>query len=95
MKKSTTFIYRVEYTLNRAPVRHGWNCKHNGRPTVENLRKFREATNKSYVAGGCNHGLSVAEGVIIQCGDARIVRQSNGNIIAEVRQPMFEVIPTN
>ena len=97
MGRSTTPTFRVEYHDNPfAPVNLGlgtcmaWDTKGWGRPTAANLEKWRNKMNESFAAGGCNEHVSDARGYVVRISHARIVRQSNRDVVVEYAAPMFE-----
>lgn len=108
MGKSYKLAYRVEYRDNdrkHAPdtfrrwegVTHptkvmGWQVKDKGAPNKENLEKWRVAMNDGFNRGGVNYHVSLSAGVLVHISHARIIRQSDGEIMADVTMPMFEVI---
>jgi hypothetical protein len=66
--------------------------KRDGRPTEENLEKWRRDYNRSFNPGGSNWHVSEAVGHVIHISKARIVRQKSGQVVATVRASMFEVV---
>lgn len=66
-----------------------WNCKQDGRPTVQNLERYRKAFNASLNAGGTNEHL---QGVMSGFSRCKIVVQKTGEVIAEFNPPAFEQI---
>lgn len=48
--------------------------------------------NKSFLLGGVNEYVSKADGFVHHISYARIVRQSDNEIMCEVKAPMFEVV---
>lgn len=97
MGKSYTPTFRVEYRdntnaqiLSFNPM--AWDCKMDGRPTVANLEKWRQGYNKSFNPGGVNFHVSKEIGVIIHISNAKLIRQSTGEVVAETAMPMFEVM---
>lgn len=92
MGRVVTPTYRVETTTNVGRLTDmAWNCKRDGRPTAENLEEWRKGYNRSFLPGGVN-GPRHDSDVILHISSARIVRQSTGKAVAEVRAPMFEVV---
>lgn len=90
MGKSITPKYRIEefkigfWTVSGCMA---WR-KEYGKPTVENLRKFRDGYNNTMKPGGANAHLSSRD----HFGALRIVRQSDNEVIAFYNPPLFEVI---
>lgn len=61
-----------------------------GKPTAENLAKWRRLYLSSFVRGGANEHLGpIAPNV----GTLRIIDQRNGNVVAEDVPQAFQVIP--
>ena len=90
--------FRIEYTLNlgvdnrKAKQEMPW-APEAGIPTTFNVAKWRDAMNMSLVEGGPNHHITKKLGIVVQCGNARVVSNITGREVAEARQPMFETIP--
>jgi len=96
MGRSTTSTYRIEAAANVAGFSFfGWDCKTYGRPTTQNAEKWRRATNESFQPEGVNWHISQAWGVVPHITQVRIVAQKGpraGQVVAETRMPMFEVV---
>lgn len=99
MGRSITPTFRVEFHDNPfAPVNLGlhrcmtWNTKIWGRPTAANLEKWRNKMNEGFAPGGCNAHISEERGYTVRVSHARIVRQSNRDVVAEYSAPMFEAV---
>lgn len=93
MGRSFTPKYRIEFKDNLSP-RSGWMAweTHYGKPTQANLEKWRKAMNASFQKDGCNFHVSQSSGILVHYSSAKIVRQSDGQIMAETKMPMFEAI---
>jgi hypothetical protein len=72
-------------------VKSRTNVVGKGKPNRENLRAWRDSFNKSFLAGGVNEHITKAIGSIPNVTYARIVRQSNNEVMAEFTAPAFEV----
>ncbi len=70
----------------------GWDCKTNGRPTQMNVDQYRWSLNKSFQPGGVNFHVSDSRGVIPHVSTVRVIRQSTGEVVAESKAAMFEVV---
>ena len=89
MGKSYTPKYRVEnQTRSGWQTFSAWNSKGAGKPTIENLIKFREMYHASLKAGGCNDHIGIS-GMI---GNVRIIHQATGAEIVSFKAPLFEAI---
>lgn len=66
-----------------------YNKKYSGKPTAENLSKWRDGFNQSLKPGGANEHLTVS--AWLQCG-IEIYNQITGEVICTHNPPMFEVI---
>ncbi len=88
MGKSITPKYRVEYR-----DQGGWHAEcWAGRATSERLEAWRKSRNQSFNHGGVNYPTAVAIGYIPHISHAKLVRQSNALVVADVKAPMFEVV---
>lgn len=96
MGRVITPTYRVEAAVNVLGFSFfGWDCRINGRPTVKNAEKWRRATNESFQPNGVNWHVSQATGVVPHITQVRIVAQKGprtGEVVAETKMPMFEVV---
>lgn len=105
MGRTVKLKYRVEYTDNvlamgkstadARPRDIGKSVHVQGYrepPTIEALEAWRVAMNKSFAAGGSNAHLSAAYHMIPHINWARVVRQSDGKVMAETVMPTFEVL---
>jgi hypothetical protein len=94
MGKSYTPTYRIEAVLNDSclGVLYTWDSKRHGRPTVANLEQWRQATNRSFQPGGVNWHVSQSAGTVPHISAAKLVRQSNRAVVAEIKAPLFEVV---
>lgn len=86
MGRSTTPAYRVEFettgrTLALTPL--CWSVKQDGRPTESNLLRLVATMNRSFEPDGANSRVG-ALGVRIT--HARLIRQSSGDVVAEVEE---------
>lgn len=88
MGKSYTPTYRVEYRDQTGLHSECWK----GRATAQRLEAWRQARNTSLGHGGVNYHLSLAVGLIVHVSWARLIRQSTREVVAEVRQPLFEAV---
>ncbi len=88
MGTTYTPTFRVE--LDGCEAR-AWNSKRHGRPTDDNLARYVRITNESYLPGGCNEHLNSAPH-----WSARLIRQSNGQVVAEwTATTTFTVVTEN
>ena len=93
MGRSVAYTYRIEAASNVHGLElFGWDCKRLGRPSDTRAENYRTDMNKSFLPGGVNFGVSEASGVIVHLSEVRIVRQSNGEVVARAKAPMFEVV---
>jgi len=96
MGKSTTPKYRVEYFDNTSgkilPHTQAWDCKSYGRPSLENLEKWRKSMNQSFKPGGVNYHISESAKILIHITKASIVRQKDNVVVTYVKMPLFEAI---
>lgn len=91
----TTPKYRVETreTGNPDPrITESNTYPWKGRATVTRLEDWRQRMNKSFAPGGINFHVSKSRGVVIHIKGAKIIRQSDGEVIAETQAPLFEVV---
>lgn len=95
MGRITTPAYRVEYRDNlsgRTVQTMAWHGSRDGRANAANLEKWRRAYNRSFGPNGTNAHLARAYGLIPHIHYARLIRQSDGKLIAETTMPAFEVV---
>jgi hypothetical protein len=100
MGRIITPKYRLEIKPVPKPGRDGfyeftaqaWEVKTKGKPTAANIEKYIRAFVESQKIGGCNEHLARSAGFIQVPNCARIVRQSDGQVVAEWRAPMFMAI---
>lgn len=93
MGRVTTPTFRAELKTN-VPANltdAAWNCRTMGRPTVENAEAYRIRLNESFKPGGVNGPRNDTD-VVIHVHTVRIVRQATGEVVAEAKAPMFEVV---
>lgn len=91
MGRTYTPTYRIEeFKIGfwTASSCMSWKSKQYGKPTVENLKKFRNGMNESMKPGGANDHLSLND----RLGNLCIVRQSDNKVMALYIAPLFEVI---
>ena len=79
--------YRVEYRDQAGWHSQAWK----GTANSDSLEKWRVAMNKSFQTGGNNYLVSEMIGYEPHINRAMIVRQSNSQVVADVKMPMFEV----
>lgn len=95
MGRIVTPKYRIEilHTNDRrgnfAPC--AWRREY-GRANQANLERWRQNQNRSYLPDGINHHISDSAGFIVHISRARIVNQLTGNVVCEVKGPMFEIV---
>lgn len=68
-----------------------WKTKEYGKPTTENIGKFRDAFNNSLSIGGANQHLGT--NYWLQCG-LEVYNQITKEVVATYSAPMFETIPS-
>lgn len=91
MSRDTTPTYRVEVEANRPMGMFGWNGRQDGAATEANLEKWRQSYNESFQVGGVN-GPIAGDDIIVHISNAKLIRQSTGEVVAEVKGPAFEII---
>jgi hypothetical protein len=95
MGKTRTSKYRVEMRFVNFAARRpdtfvtGWDVTRHGRPTVENAKKYRDGYNQSMEPGGVNAHLRSGQS---NFGRTTIIRQKDGEVMAEFVPPAFEVV---
>jgi hypothetical protein len=62
------------------------------RPTAKALEDWRRTTNRSFLPGGANEHVTRAYDIVPHIYYARVVRQSDGAQVCEVRAPLFEIV---
>lgn len=98
MGRSITPLYRIEVRTN--PTNYGleffdWNCKRNGKPTVENLEKWRKEINASFQPGGVNFHTLERTDIVPVINRVQVLFNKGsrvGELVAETNAPMFEVV---
>lgn len=79
MGRTVKSKYRVEFdTLSGHMTPSCWRTKIHGRATADNLAKYAEHLNASFLPGGVNEHVGV-DGTILF---AYLIRQSDGEVIA-------------
>lgn len=78
MGRSYTPKYRIEFD-NSTPF--SWDSKSYGRPTIVNLRKFRDSMNDSFLPGGANEHIKGWK--VMGC---KVVNQFTGETVCEVER---------
>ncbi len=81
----------IRYIIRR--VRTGqtiaaYDAQYAGKPTTENLSKWRDKFNKSLKKGGCNEHLGINW---LQC-NLEIYDQLNKTVVCSYNAPMFGII---
>ena len=93
MGHSVTPKYRVEVRGNFTRMGIGLTpAAWRGKVSEQRLEEYRQSMNQSFLPGGVNEHVSRADGFVHHISYARIVRQSDGQIMCAVRAPMFEII---
>jgi len=92
MGRTVTPKYRIEYNESGRNQVQCWNSKFYGRATAINLEAWRVKHNASFLPSGVNNHVTKALGYVLHVSYARIVNQFSGEVVAEARMPMFEVI---
>lgn len=85
-----TPAYRVEIVDNgnhRTETPLIWTKNTHGRPTKTNLEKFVGVLNASFQSGGCNDHVKASDGSTLIVSSAKIVRQCNNMVLAELTVP--------
>ncbi len=90
MGRSTTPTYLVEVKANKPIGMFGWNGRQDGAATEANLERWRQSYNTSFQIGGVNGPINES-GVIVHISHAKLIRQSTGEVVAEVKGPAFEI----
>jgi len=93
MGHSTTPTYRVEVKANRPMGMFAWDTRKglDGAATEANLERWRQSYNASFQVGGVN-GPRADSDIIIHISSAKLIRQSTGEVVAEVTGPAFEIV---
>lgn len=91
MGRSTTPTYRVEVIANKVFGLFAWNGRQDGAATEANLEKWRQSYNTSFQVGGVN-GPRNDDDIVVHISSAKLVRQSTGEVVAEVTGPAFEIV---
>lgn len=94
MGKIYTPTFRAEVKDNTSPVWISmvWNVKDHGRPSNNNAETFRVKLNSSFLPGGVNEHISKSAGFLVHVNSVRVIRQATGDVVAEAKAPMFEVV---
>lgn len=83
MGRSITPTYALyEYIPGHSVTPSAWSCKHQGKPTSDNLVRAIAMFEQSTQEGGCNAHLGPT---IVH--SAKIVRQSTGEVVARYLDP--------
>lgn len=90
MGRSTTPTYRVEVTANKPIGFFAWN-RRDGLANEVNLELWRQSYNESFQVGGVNGPIN-DDDIIVHISSAKLVRQSTGEVVAEVTGPAFEIV---
>jgi len=88
---TTTPTYRVEVKANKPMGMFGWNGRQDGAATEANLEKWRQSYNTSFQVGGVNGPINDGD-IIVHISSAKLIRQSTGELVAEVTGPAFEIV---
>lgn len=91
MGRSYTPTYRVEYRDQKGWHIEAWIAKDRGRPTKDNIKRWRDAMHESFKPGGVNEQVTELYGFLPHISKARIIHQREAAIVAEFTAPMFEV----
>ena len=59
---------------------------------MDNLKKWRDAINKTFNKGGYNFHISDSVGYIIYISDVKIINQKTGKEIVNFKAPAFETV---
>jgi hypothetical protein len=90
MAESITPKYRVEYWDQTGKHVCAWN---EGVPSDAKARNWRWEMNLSFQPSGVNgHVVGCPGGFTLHVNRVHVVRQSDGEIVASARMPMFEVL---
>ncbi len=93
MGRSTTPTFRAEVKCtNWNFSMFSWDCKIYGRPTQENVDRYRDKMNKSFQPGGSNYHVSKNRGMVPHISEVNVIRQAGGAIVATSKAPSFEVV---
>lgn len=88
---TNTPTYRVEVKANKPIGMFGWNGRQDGAATEANLEKWRQSYNTSFQVGGVNGPINDGD-IIVHISSAKLIRQSTGELVAEVTGPAFEIV---
>lgn len=91
MGRSVTPTFVVNYRDQTGAHWAVWNTKLNGKPTPENLERWRVGMNDSMKIGGVNEHVSRTLGFLPHISKATIHNQKSGCDVATVKAPLFEV----
>lgn len=96
MGRSYTPAYRIEAECNVPGMSFfAWDVKIHGKPTDANAEKYRVSMNDSFQPGGVNEHIARGDQVVPHIIGIKIVAQKGakaGQVVAEARMPMFEVV---
>ena len=90
MGRSYTPVYRLEFYDGRSEkgcMVQAWK----GKASAQALEQWVFSYSKSLELGGVNQHISLSLGHIPYPNKARIVRQSNGEVVAEWKAGLFQV----
>jgi hypothetical protein len=90
MGRSYTPVYRLEFYEGR-PEKGCMVQAWKGKATTQALEQWVFSYSKSLELGGVNQHISLSLGHIPYPNKARIVRQSNGEVVAEWKAGLFQV----
>lgn len=90
-----TFRYKVSLSYvcfiskSRKVATFGWSVKEYGKPSLENLIKFRAGLNASLEAGQANEHFKETQSYY---GTATIQETRTNNVVVMFKPPMFEIV---
>ena len=90
MSRDYTPKYRVEYETNIGRYQMAWKDVY-GRPDKDGLENWRKVYNASFQPGEINGPLT-PNGIVQHISNAKLIRQSTNEIVAEAHAPVFEII---
>ena len=91
MGHSITTTHRVEVKANKPIGMFSWHGRQDGAATEANLEKWRQSYNTSFQVGGVNGPINDGD-IIVHISSAKLIRQSTGELVAEVNAPAFEIV---
>ena len=86
-------IIKADSNMERNGFFGEWHTRDYGKPTPENLNKWRQRQNKSFLPGGVNEHLSTS--YIPHISNVRVYRQSPAakrGLVASYIAPAFEIV---